>query len=121
MNALIIAGGRDFKNFSLLVERVDVFRRVHSLLDPEDLQIVSGGADGADRLGELYAKNNNLKVVKFPADWEKHGKSAGPIRNAAMATYASHAILFWNGGSPGTKNMIYNAKLQKLKINVVYY
>lgn len=121
MNFLIIAGGRDYRDYGNLNNRVNQFRRVYNLEDDSDLTIISGGADGADRLGERYAKENKLQVMGFPANWEKYGKSAGPIRNAAMARAATHCICFWNGGSPGTKNMVYNAKLQKLKLNVVYY
>lgn len=45
------------------------------------------------------------KITSFPADWEKHGKAAGPIRNRQMADYADGLLLLWDGKSPGSHNM----------------
>ncbi len=42
----------------------------------------------------------------MPAEWGKHGNSAGPIRNREMAKYADMAIVLWDGYSPGAKNMV---------------
>lgn len=69
-------------------------------------EIVSGCARGADTLGEQFAADYQLPVKKFPADWEKYGKAAGPIRNADMAAYADAGIALWDGESRGTLNMI---------------
>ena len=46
--------------------------------------VISGKAPGADTLGEKWAHMNNVPVVPFPADWSKHGRAAGPIRNQQM-------------------------------------
>lgn len=103
---VIIAGGRDFTNLSFM-------RMVaNKMLSKKGkrVEIVSGTAGGADRLGEAYAYSRGFSVKRFPADWESHGKSAGVIRNAEMAEYADAAIIFWNGVSKGTKNMIENMK-----------
>ncbi len=84
-------------------------------------EVVSGTATGADQLGETWAIQNNIPIKKMPADWNKHGKAAGHIRNAEMANYADGAIILWDGNSKGALNMIKNIK--KLKkpffINVV--
>lgn len=82
-------------------------------------EVVSGAARGADSLGELFAKENNIPVKQFPADWNAHGRAAGPIRNRQMAEYADVLIAFWDGKSPGTKNMI-ETMLKKGKIVKVY-
>ena len=71
-----------------------------------DVEIISGGAKGADLLGEQYASNKNLHVKLFPADWAQYGKSAGIKRNSEMAQYADHCICFWDGQSKGTEKMI---------------
>ena len=68
--------------------------------------ILSGTAHGVDRLGELYAFENNITVEKYPADWKAHGKSAGYLRNVEMAKNADALIAIWDGTSPGTKHMI---------------
>ena len=56
-----------------------------------------------------------------PADWDKHGKAAGPIRNAEMAEVADALIAFWDGQSRGTANMISLAKSKGLSVAVVRY
>lgn len=114
---VIIAGGRNFNDYQLLCEKVD---NILSSIK-EDIEIVSGGATGADALGEKYAKDRGLYIKKFPADWNTHGKAAGPIRNLQMAKYGDACICFWDGESRGTKNMIETAEKYKLKLRVIKY
>lgn len=49
--------------------------------------VVTGGAIGADKDGELWAKLQGIPTLTFPPDWDRHGRSAGPIRNAAMLDF----------------------------------
>lgn len=69
-------------------------------------EIVSGGALGVDRAGEHWADNMYIRKRVFSADWEKHGKAAGPIRNREMADYADFAVVVWDGQSRGSANML---------------
>ena len=69
-------------------------------------EVVCGGAPGIDSLGKQWAKENNLPVKDFPADWDKYGKSAGPKRNKQMAEYADALILIWDGESKGSASML---------------
>ena len=69
---------------------------------------------GAILLGEVWAKKNKVPVKKFPADWEKFGKSAGYRRNQQMAEYADAVILF--PGGKGTNHMYDIAKRMGLII-----
>jgi hypothetical protein len=71
-----------------------------------DIEVVSGCARGADQLGERWADERGYPVKRFPADWHKHGKRAGYLRNEEMAGYATHLVAFWDGRSRGTKHMI---------------
>lgn len=73
-------------------------------------EFVTGCAKGPDRLPweYNYAFSLNVPIKEFPADWNKYGKRAGPIRNAEMAEYCDAAIILWDGKSKGTKNMIDN-------------
>ncbi len=98
----IIAGGRDFKDYNLLKKQVDYYREHKGTIT----EVVSGGAAGADSLGEMYAIENNIPIKVFNADWNKHGRAAGPMRNKQMADYADVLIAVWDGQSKGTKNMI---------------
>lgn len=111
---VIISGFRNFHSYNKLKAYCD-----NVLSAQSEIEIVSGGADGADSLGERYAKENGYKLTVFKADWDKHGKAAGQIRNAEMAKYADALICFWDGQSRGSKNMIEEAKKAGLKYRVV--
>jgi hypothetical protein len=113
----IIAGGRDFNNYDLLYNRC----KFHLKKYGSDVQIVSGGARGADTLGEKFATDMGYSIKQFPADWSKYGKSAGYRRNAQMSEYADMLIAFWDYNSRGTQHMINLAKAQKLTVIVIKY
>ena len=103
---VIVAGGRNYSDYKTVKAKLDDFR---STLKPgREINIISGGATGADSLGERYAKENNLDIRRFSADWNQHGKAAGPIRNEQMATEGDVLISF--PGGTGTKNMIKNMR-----------
>jgi hypothetical protein len=69
-------------------------------------EIVSGGAKGVDESGERIAAEEGIPLKRFPADWDRYGKKAGPIRNTQMARYADALVAVWDGKSPGTRHMI---------------
>ena len=82
-----------------------------------DLEIVSGGSGNIDKLGERWAQFSGCEAVTvFPADWSKHGKAAGPIRNRQMAEYADALVLIWDGESRGSKNMLEEATKRGLRV-----
>ncbi|WP_298286857.1 DUF2493 domain-containing protein [uncultured Lutibacter sp.] len=111
---LIIAGSRTFTDYKKLFEVCDQI-----LQDQNNIEIVSGAYyRGADKLGEQYAKERGYKLIRFPPDWERFGKAAGPKRNEQMANYADALIAFWEGKSRGTKNMMQLAETKGLKINI---
>ena len=113
---VIIAGGRTFNDYDLLCQNC---YKAFSL--QTEIEIVSGTANGADKLGEKYANEKGYQIKKFPADWDKYGKSAGYKRNEEMAKYADSLIAFWDGKSKGTKHMIDLAKRYSLKVKVVIF
>ena len=80
--------------------------------------VVSGTARGADQMGELVAKDKGISVHRFPADWDKYGKSAGYKRNVQMAENAEALIAVWDGKSRGTGHMIDIAKSKGLRVYV---
>lgn len=69
-------------------------------------EIVSGGAVGADRIAEIYAREHNLPAKIFLPDYEKYGKRAPIIRNNEIIDYSHYVIAFWDGESHGTAYMI---------------
>ena len=114
MYKLIIAGSRHFNDYELL--RKIVLPYVNNI----DC-IISGTASGADTLGERFAQEYNIPIKKFPADWSKYGKSAGPRRNKQMAEYANACIVFWDGQSRGTLSMINYARQYNLSLKIINY
>jgi len=100
---VIIAGTRTFQDYDLLCRKCDFF-----FANKRPTAIVCGEARGADSLGKKYAKEHNLQVDSFPADWNKYGKRAGYIRNREMAEHAR-----------GTQHMINLAKEYGLPYRVV--
>lgn len=112
----IIAGCRTFKDYALLKEKLNHYRNYTGNI----YEVVSGGADGADFLGEKYAVENGIPIKHFPADWNTHGRAAGPIRNKQMADYADCLIAVWDGKSKGTKNMIDNMNKLKKPVYMIW-
>ena len=97
---VIVAGS--CTDYELLARKLD-----HLLQNETEVEIVSGGARGADQLGERYAQERGYKLRVFPADWNRYGKQAGYIRNVHMADYADALVAFrMPGVSKGTDHMI---------------
>ena len=111
MTKLIIAGGRDFKGTQSDYELIGKIVKENNIDE-----IVSGGATGADKFGETFAKYEGLKVTKFLPQWDKYGRSAWPRRNAEMANYADAVVLFRGGA--GTASM--KAEATKHGIKILY-
>ncbi len=73
---LLVCGGRYWKSYE------PIYREVKARMPLEC--IIHGGALGADTLADMVGKVLGIPVLPFPADWSKHGRSAGPIRNRRM-------------------------------------
>ena len=136
MIKLIIAGGRDFKDYNLLQFETQRFL-VENQFKPSEVTIISGKADGADSLGEIFANKYHFPIIESPAKWDdldnpirliktrrdgtKYNALAGPIRNEEMAKIATHLIAFFDGSSSGTKSMIGLGEKYNLISKVVRY
>jgi len=101
---VVIAGCRDYNNYQEAKEYIDFC--ISKIRNKYTLIFVLGGCKGADLLGERYAIENDWKIEKYPADWKKYGKGAGPKRNQQMAEVGDYIICFWDGKSKGTKSII---------------
>lgn len=116
---VIVAGGRHYQDYALTVQALDHY--LQEKLKTHAVIVVSGGASGADALGERYAKERGLACERFPAEWDKYGKSAGYRRNTQMAEVADVLVAFWDGASRGTGHMIDIARDRGLPTRVVRY
>jgi len=69
--------------------------------------VIEGGATGADRGGRIWATDHlKIEPLTFPADWDRYGNKAGPIRNRAMLLEGLPNVVFAFPGKNGTANTI---------------
>jgi hypothetical protein len=110
---VIIAGHRDYEDYDELLVAIDE-------CPFEITEVVSGHARGVDQMGERWSETVLHKdATVFPADWDRFGNGAGPIRNAEMARYGEALIALWDGRQHGgTWNMIKQARLRRLKVHI---
>ena len=114
MFRLLVAGGRSFYDYKFIEEVltswfVNDFTETLKTWEDTDsgITVVHGGSPGVDRLAAMWAIYNHFIVEAHPADWKRHGKAGGPIRNKEMANSGiDYAILF--PGGIGTQNMKYH-------------
>lgn len=127
---LIIAGSRTFNDFSFLKEKVldfieEIIQDI-SITDIDcfkDWELIEGECEGTDLLGKRFGWEAGMTIREYPADWNRLGKKAGPIRNGQMAEYASQskrgACIVFDGGGPGSANMIKQAKEYGLILKII--
>lgn len=96
---LAIIGSRTFNNYNLLKETLEQYKS-------KITKVISGGAKGADSLGEQWAKENNIQTQIFYPDWDKYQKAAGFIRNKDIIENCDVCIAFWDEVSIGTKHSL---------------
>lgn len=114
---IAVVGSRNFSNYGYFKAIMKKF-----LSNFHEPILVSGGASsGADMFAEKYAKEEGIEILIFPADWDKHGKAAGFIRNKDIWDSSDRGIAFWDGESKGTAHSFDIAKKQKKKLYIVEY
>lgn len=119
---IIIAGNRYFEDYDFLKRGINnIFRHIENEGGKplNNIMIVSGGARGTDTMAARFAKENNIPFKEFRADWGKHGRAAGPIRNQEMADFVKNGdcllIAFWDYESRGTRSMIEIAHKERIQ------
>lgn len=105
---VLVTGGREYSDY----EKVCVALREH--LQPDDV-LVHGAASGADTLAERCAKSMGITTEAHPADWKKHGRAAGPIRNSEMLASGVELLLAFPGGA-GTRDMTNKVRAKGVQI-----
>ena len=95
---IAVTGGRDFDDADLVAAALQ--EHVHA-----GDTLVHGAARGADTLARLWAGANAIAVEAHPANWNKHGRAAGPIRNQEMADSGLDLLIAFPGGS-GTAHLV---------------
>lgn len=105
-----VIGSRSFNNYDKVIQTLSKIKIT---------EIVSGGAIGADKLGERYAIENGIPTKIFLPEWEKYGKSAGFKRNTQIIEEAEFIVAFWDMESKGTKDSIQKAEKQGKKVLII--
>lgn len=111
---VIIAGSRSCEDPSSVYRAVDESKF-------NITTVISGTARGVDIIGEEWAIENNVPLIRMPANWTHYGRSADKIRNVEMALLADALIAVWDGVSPGTGHMIDVARARGLQIYVYLF
>ncbi len=110
-----VVGSRDFGDDELVWSTLDWVHATYGITE-----IISGGARGPDRESVRWAKANNIPVTEHLADWEKHGRAAGYIRNHDIVTDSERILAFWDGVSKGTYHSITLARRHKIPRKIIY-
>ena len=97
---VLVTGGRDFTNDTAVERALDILQPKH---------IIHGDASSADKAAENYAIKNMLAVTAYPANWDRHGKAAGPIRNNTMLSSSEPDLILAFPGGRGTEHMVQTA------------
>lgn len=121
---LLISGSRHFNDYDFFSKKIlehyhDTSRRSGS---HRISCIISGGARGVDKMAERFAREQGIPIEVYPADWEQHGRAAGPIRNAQMLREGrvGEVVGFLASNSRGTKNMIEQAIKAGKPVKVIH-
>lgn len=110
MRTIIVTGGRNYNDHVIVQE-------VLNIINPD--LIVQGGAFGADELARRYAQIHGIQCITIEANWNLHGRFAGPKRNIEMLEMYPTAIVVAFPGGKGTENCIKEAsKRNKIILQV---
>lgn len=106
MQRILVCGCRDWSEDGVVFSAISNY--ILEQEDDEKFIIVHGACPtGADRVASRFALMFGLSTEAHPADWDAHGKAAGPIRNREMAeSGVAVCLAFWDGKSRGTLDMI---------------
>lgn len=105
---VLVCGSRSWADGEFLDS---VLGRVKQIANEDGfaLSICHGGARGADRLADAWAKAHHVTHRPYPADWDTHGKAAGAIRNRQMLKdFKPNLVIAFRspGESRGTDDMV---------------
>lgn len=111
---IVITGSRSIK------DQVWIYNILLRHFKADDTMINGACRTGVDAVCEEFVRSqkSNIDLELMPADWEAHGRGAGPIRNKAMVKKADICLAFWDGKSRGTKSTIDYALQAGIELHV---
>jgi hypothetical protein len=106
MHRILVCGGREFADKGRVFTVLDYYRETSGGF----MVVIHGAARGADSLAGEWATTRGIPVEAYPANWERDGRRAGPIRNAQMLREGKPTVVIAFPGGRGTADMIAQAK-----------
>ena len=111
MTRVLVCGGRHYDDTERVWGVLNSYDQDHNFT-----ALIEGGARGADRAARDWARLAKIPVITFEADWKRHGKMAGPLRNARMITEGYPDLVIAFPGGRGTKNMTATARANGIEV-----
>lgn len=111
MTTVLVCGGRDYSDQISMWQVLEALHKEFNFT-----RLIHGAARGADRLSGEWARQAGVPVTTFLADWAKHGKRAGPIRNQQMLTEGKPYMVVAFPGGVGTADMVRRSKAAGLNV-----
>jgi hypothetical protein len=118
---LIIDGPRDFNNSKLLHQKLTEFYGPFDYRNCPISKILSTGASGAARLGEIFARRYNIPVDKFLPFWSIYGMEAGEKRGSEIVGAATDCFILSDGQSEDSKHIAKEAVRKGLRLHIAFY
>lgn len=101
---VIVCGGRNYDDYAKVREALGFLHAFRPIR-----HVYHGGASGADQFAGWWARENGVHVTAIPAEWDKHGRAAGPRRNAEILMIANPDVVVAFPGGRGTADMVTRA------------
>ena len=117
MKKLIISGPRTCRKFTTVSNEIEKYIAELNGVD----EIITGGSTGVDLIAKQYALNKNIAYKEFEPNWQDNLNAAGLVRDAHMAEYGTHLLVLSNGASKESRNLIAEAKKNKVTIKTIGY
>lgn len=111
---ILVCGGRDYSDADKMCRILDDMHAV----TPFSV-LIYGMARGADDLAKMWAVSRGVPRLGFPANWETHGRAAGPIRNQQMLNKGRPDLVIAFPGGRGTRDMIKRATAANVPVAVI--
>lgn len=115
---LMVCGSRNIIDVEWIFQQINICVSENNF---KDIILVEGEARGVDTIARTWADRHGYEVLKYPADWKTHGKSAGFIRNEVMVKACDFCLALWDGESHGTRDSIDHCKRYGKPYKVVIY
>ncbi len=118
MTRVLVCGGRSFSDRGLMARTLAPYKTIPFTEASEHI-IIHGDAPGADTLADQWCDVFGVRKHVFPANWDKEGRAAGPIRNQRMIDEGKPDLVIAFPGGRGTADMIRRANAAKLPVIVI--